>query len=301
MTTTDDKLRALLESATCPNKAIGCDGEQWPEYDARGNVVGVQCQWCYERKEVLSTRDAAPEALAEQYIAAEIDRAPEPMRRLGDYLAEVLDEDEVKTAHRMLLGAIEAANKLRDAALPEPECFPKGRRYTVEPHGRGYAIYRGREYGINGHHGLNVGSLTECLPETAALVEAALNAHTGADAALPVGYSWDETFRKDARDYADKLRPAAPKGTVWAGVVELLDDIAKLPDPYTHPPAPRVDDAAVERWPSGVLNKAETLAILTQHNAWRRGAEGPQTDPRMLGLALDAAIAALQAAQEQTP
>ena len=48
-------------------------------------------------------------------------------------------------------------------------------------------------------------------------------------------------------------------------------------------------------WPSGVINRDKTLEVLTQHNAWRRGAEGPQTDPRLLGLALDAAIAFLSA------
>lgn len=46
-------------------------------------------------------------------------------------------------------------------------------------------------------------------------------------------------------------------------------------------------------WPRGVLNRDRTLEVLTQHNAWRRGAEGEQTDPRILGLALDAAIAAI--------
>ena len=49
---------ALLEAAACPNKANGCDGEQYPEYDGHGNVVGVQCQWCYERRALL----AAPAA-----------------------------------------------------------------------------------------------------------------------------------------------------------------------------------------------------------------------------------------------
>lgn len=52
-------------------------------------------------------------------------------------------------------------------------------------------------------------------------------------------------------------------------------------------------------WPGGVLNRDKTLEVLTQHNAWRRGADGPQTDPRMLGLALDAAIAALSAPAEE--
>jgi len=44
-------------------------------------------------------------------------------------------------------------------------------------------------------------------------------------------------------------------------------------------------------WPSGVLNRAKTLEVLTQHNAWRRGAKDGQTDPVLLGKALDAAIA----------
>ncbi|HEY4531500.1 MAG TPA: hypothetical protein VIG97_14455 [Luteimonas sp.] len=51
-------------------------------------------------------------------------------------------------------------------------------------------------------------------------------------------------------------------------------------------------------WPQGVLNRERTLQILREHNAWRRGAEGPQTDPRMLGLALDAAIEALASAPQ---
>lgn len=48
-------------------------------------------------------------------------------------------------------------------------------------------------------------------------------------------------------------------------------------------------------WPPGVLNRADTLKILREHSAWRRGAPGEQTDPKMLGLALDAAISALSA------
>lgn len=48
-------------------------------------------------------------------------------------------------------------------------------------------------------------------------------------------------------------------------------------------------------WPTGVLNRDETLRVLSDHNAWRRGAEGEQTDPRLLGLALDAAIAFIAA------
>ena len=38
-----------------------------------------------------------------------IDRCPEPLRRLSDWLANKLDEDDWKTAERMLLGAVESA------------------------------------------------------------------------------------------------------------------------------------------------------------------------------------------------
>ena len=42
---------------------------------------------------------------AEHFIQAAIDRAPEPLRRLGEWLSKVLDEDQWATAERMLLGA----------------------------------------------------------------------------------------------------------------------------------------------------------------------------------------------------
>lgn len=46
---------------------------------------------------------AQTETTAEQFIQAAIDSAPEPLRRLGEYLTRVLDEDEWATAERMLL------------------------------------------------------------------------------------------------------------------------------------------------------------------------------------------------------
>ena len=46
-----------------------------------------------------------PEDTAEQFVQAAVDRAPEPLRRLGEWLASVLDDDDWKTAERMLLGA----------------------------------------------------------------------------------------------------------------------------------------------------------------------------------------------------
>lgn len=46
-------------------------------------------------------------------------------------------------------------------------------------------------------------------------------------------------------------------------------------------------------WPAGVLDQEKTLQVLTEHAAWRRGADEPQTDPRLLTQALEAAIAVL--------
>ena len=45
----------------------------------------------------------------ERELALMIDRCPEPLRRLSDWLANKLDEDDWKTAERLLLGAVESA------------------------------------------------------------------------------------------------------------------------------------------------------------------------------------------------
>jgi hypothetical protein len=59
----------------------------------------------------------------------------------------------------------------------ERGAMPQGRRYSVEPHGNGHAIYQGRDAA---HHGLNLGYLTECSTELPALIERALNGERGA-------------------------------------------------------------------------------------------------------------------------
>jgi hypothetical protein len=56
------QLLGLLNSAVCPMAKNGCDGTQYPEYDSRGNVVGVQCQWCDERKTAIAALAAPKEA-----------------------------------------------------------------------------------------------------------------------------------------------------------------------------------------------------------------------------------------------
>ena len=60
-----------------------------------------------------SDPNPTPEQEAEHFIQEAIDRAPEPLRRLGEYLGRVLDEDQWKTAERMLLGI--AANSSKEA------------------------------------------------------------------------------------------------------------------------------------------------------------------------------------------
>ena len=42
------------------------------------------------------------------------------------------------------------------------------------------------------------------------------------------------------------------------------------------------------------MTNDEAAKVLRDHNAWRRGGDGPQTDPRQLGLAIERAIAALE-------
>lgn len=48
---------------------------------------------------------ARPEVEAEAFIQAAVDSSPEPLRRLGEWLTHKLDDDDWKTAERMLLGA----------------------------------------------------------------------------------------------------------------------------------------------------------------------------------------------------
>lgn len=78
------------------------------------------------------------------------------------------------------------------------------------------------------------------------------------------GATWAASFRKDARDYAIALHPLAEAqpGTVIAGVVALLDDIAKLPDPFASAPAAPgaavgVDGGRYYRAPDGANHYGE--------------------------------------------
>ena len=62
---------------------------------------------------------------AQTFVQNEVDQAPEPLKRLGRYLADVLDEDRWQTAERMMLGVVVHAN--RADALAQ-ECAAKDER-----------------------------------------------------------------------------------------------------------------------------------------------------------------------------
>ncbi|HGE2263726.1 hypothetical protein [Pseudomonas aeruginosa] len=66
----------------------------------------------------------SPEERFEHYISNTIDRAPEPLRRLGNWLSHVLDEDQWTTAERMLTGACVAAEER--AAAQTQHSVPEG-------------------------------------------------------------------------------------------------------------------------------------------------------------------------------
>lgn len=58
-------------------------------------------------------------------------------------------------------------------------------KYSIRPHGDGYAIYRGRDLH---HHGYNIGHLTEVTQITIKLIEDALNATLAQPEQTPVAW-----------------------------------------------------------------------------------------------------------------
>lgn len=60
-----------------------------------------------------TTRD--PHEETEHFLRVAIDRSPDQLRQLGEYLAGVLDEDQWPQADRLLLGIAVSVGKLADA------------------------------------------------------------------------------------------------------------------------------------------------------------------------------------------
>ena len=107
------KLRAPVadERAALSNEQIDRIAAPWLEPDGQANTTDVRAIV----RAALASAPVAGEAQAEQFIQAAIDQAPEPLRRLGEYLSRVLDEDQWATAERMLLGACNAAPQASEA------------------------------------------------------------------------------------------------------------------------------------------------------------------------------------------
>lgn len=103
-------------------------------------------------------------------------------------------------------------------------------------------------------------------------------------------------WREEAAEcHAESETPAVKRDPrAYAGFASASRMLTRCADELESALASAPPSAPVGvEWPAGVLSREQTMKTLREHNAWRRGARGPQTDSRLLGLALDAAIAAL--------
>lgn len=101
------------------------------------------------------------------------------LRKAAEMALEALEKGTTGLAIRAIpaLRQALAQDKQRENRMTDREAIQKAldtphRRYSIEPHGNGYAIYRDRDLF---HHGFNLGHLTEVTPETIELIENALN------------------------------------------------------------------------------------------------------------------------------
>lgn len=104
MTARDEALRALEKvSAEMRARRVNHGKSESPTLVAWANQIDVALA------AILATAsEQAPVASSaaeefEFYVQAEIARAPAPLRELGDFLGDVLDEDRFATANRLLL------------------------------------------------------------------------------------------------------------------------------------------------------------------------------------------------------
>lgn len=76
-----------------------------------GDTVG------YMAAAIMADREKRdPHEETEHFLRVAIDRSPEQLRQLGEYLADTLDEDQFPRADRLMLGMAEE-HKRRDDAL----------------------------------------------------------------------------------------------------------------------------------------------------------------------------------------
>lgn len=113
----------------------------------------------------------------------------------------------------------------KTASKKKPANPPADATFSVEPHGNGYAIYRGRSMD---HHGANLGHLTECSPELPKLIEQALNRQSASAQGEQAPIVWINPAN------IRRTMIASPGETVEVSAYREGEFTAPL---YTHPPA----------------------------------------------------------------
>lgn len=122
---TDRRIAELEARAEAAEKAlIRFQDEVWGAFQTWSMALGwgisgnqPECYAMMDRSvDRLISAEAELARLREEtagsIMATEIDSAPEPLQRLGKWLADKLDEDDFKTAEPMLLGAVAAHSGL---------------------------------------------------------------------------------------------------------------------------------------------------------------------------------------------
>lgn len=124
--------QAEVEALRAGNSKLSEALDRWPLIRERLNL---RLDFALDKISKLESRwrhGESPEERFEHYISNTIDRAPEPLRRLGNWLSHVLDEDQWTTAERMLTGACVAAEER--AAAQTQHSVPEGWKLVpVEP------------------------------------------------------------------------------------------------------------------------------------------------------------------------
>jgi len=92
---------------------INCGASVAPSYHGPNGDTLERAKAAWNSR---STFDAHEEY--EHFLAQAIDRSPEQLRQLGEYLASVLDEDQFPRADRLLLGIAEAFSKMTTGGQP---------------------------------------------------------------------------------------------------------------------------------------------------------------------------------------
>lgn len=118
----------------------------WDTVDGRNAAEAL-------REELAKPEEKAVRDLeeAEQYIQSSIDCAPEPLKRLGEWLTNVLDENQWPHAERLLLGAIVAkpaagADELTDKQVVSA-CFSYRHDYgLLDDKAKGHLEFQCREW-----------------------------------------------------------------------------------------------------------------------------------------------------------